>query len=82
MLAYDGLQAGPPAPPPPPDRSAGPAARGRKVCFTWRIENFLAFKEIMETRKIFSRCGRIYRFYCLMMQCAARGNIATFVASC
>ena len=39
------------------DRSAGPAARGRKVCFSWRIENFLAFKEIMETRKIFSRCA-------------------------
>lgn len=49
-------QVGPPAPAPPADRSAGPAARGRKVCFSWRIENFLAFKEIMETRKIFSRC--------------------------
>lgn len=23
--------------------------------FTWRVENFLAFKEIMETRKIFSK---------------------------
>lgn len=28
------------------------ASRGN---FTWRVENFLAFKEIMETRKIFSK---------------------------
>lgn len=26
-----------------------------KMRFSWRIENFVAFKEIMETRKIFSR---------------------------
>ncbi len=26
-----------------------------KTRFSWRIENFVAFKEIMETRKIFSR---------------------------
>jgi hypothetical protein len=25
------------------------------VCFTWKVENFLAFKDIMETRKIFSK---------------------------
>eukprot|EP00898_Chlorokybus_atmophyticus_P004102 jgi/Chlat1/4693/Chrsp3S05628 len=24
-------------------------------CFTWRVENFMAFKDIMETRKIFSK---------------------------
>ncbi len=29
--------------------------QGKKIKFTWRIENFVAFKEIMETRKIFSR---------------------------
>ncbi|KAF3338646.1 MATH domain and coiled-coil domain-containing protein [Carex littledalei] len=25
------------------------------MCFTWKVENFLAFKDIMETRKIFSK---------------------------
>jgi hypothetical protein len=45
----------PPPAVPPADRSGGPAAQGRKIKFTWRIENFVAFKEIMETRKIFSR---------------------------
>ncbi|KAK1300758.1 hypothetical protein QJS10_CPB13g00339 [Acorus calamus] len=28
---------------------------GKRVAFTWKVENFLSFKEIMETRKIFSR---------------------------
>lgn len=28
---------------------------GKKCSFTWRVENFLSFKEIMETRKIFSK---------------------------
>ena len=28
---------------------------GKKVSFTWKIDNFLAFKEILETRKIFSK---------------------------
>ncbi|KAF8393154.1 hypothetical protein HHK36_021395 [Tetracentron sinense] len=28
---------------------------GRRGSFTWRVENFLSFKEIMETRKIFSK---------------------------
>ncbi|KAK1316851.1 hypothetical protein QJS10_CPA05g01382 [Acorus calamus] len=28
---------------------------GKKAAFTWKVENFLSFKEIMETRKIFSR---------------------------
>lgn len=27
----------------------------QKLCFTWRIDNFLSFKEILETRKIFSK---------------------------
>lgn len=27
----------------------------RRGSFTWRVENFLSFKEIMETRKIFSK---------------------------
>jgi hypothetical protein len=34
-----------------PPAEAPPA----KTAFTWRIENFLAFKEVVETRKIFSR---------------------------
>ncbi|KAF8400604.1 hypothetical protein HHK36_013903 [Tetracentron sinense] len=28
---------------------------GKRGSFTWRVENFLSFKEIMETRKIFSK---------------------------
>ncbi|KAJ8558538.1 hypothetical protein K7X08_034067 [Anisodus acutangulus] len=28
---------------------------GKKNSFTWKVENFLSFKEIMETRKIFSK---------------------------
>lgn len=28
---------------------------GKKSAFTWKVENFLSFKEIMETRKIFSK---------------------------
>nr|PNR60391.1 hypothetical protein PHYPA_003184 [Physcomitrium patens] len=38
--------------------SGGGSDTGRIVnrgTFTWRVENFLAFKEIMETRKIFSK---------------------------
>ncbi|KAF3779789.1 Ubiquitin carboxyl-terminal hydrolase 13 [Nymphaea thermarum] len=27
----------------------------RRAAFTWKVENFLSFKEIMETRKIFSK---------------------------
>lgn len=27
----------------------------KKSSFTWKVENFLSFKEIMETRKIFSK---------------------------
>ena len=36
---------------------AAPAGQQRRVCasFAWRVENFGAFKEILETRKIFSR---------------------------
>ena len=30
---------------------------GVKVRFTWRIENWTAWKDVMETRKIFSRCA-------------------------
>ena len=29
--------------------------QGINLAFTWRVENFTAFKEILETRKIFSR---------------------------
>ena len=32
-------------------------ADGVKVRFTWRIENWTAWKDVMETRKIFSRCA-------------------------
>jgi hypothetical protein len=28
---------------------------GKRCSFTWKVENFLSFKEIMETRKIFSK---------------------------
>ncbi|XP_027080715.1 uncharacterized protein [Coffea arabica] len=28
---------------------------GRRSSFTWKVENFMSFKEIMETRKIFSK---------------------------
>ena len=28
---------------------------GQKLSFSWKIDNFLAFKEILETRKIFSK---------------------------
>lgn len=28
---------------------------GKRSSFTWRVENFMSFKEIMETRKIFSK---------------------------
>lgn len=27
----------------------------KRISFTWKVENFLSFKEIMETRKIFSK---------------------------
>lgn len=30
-------------------------AISKRGSFTWRVENFLSFKEIMETRKIFSK---------------------------
>lgn len=29
--------------------------KGKRSSFTWKVENFLSFKEIMETRKIFSK---------------------------
>ncbi|KAJ6834290.1 uncharacterized protein M6B38_335460 [Iris pallida] len=39
--------------------SAGSGSQIDAICkrgsFTWRVENFLSFKEIMETRKIFSK---------------------------
>lgn len=28
---------------------------GKRSSFTWKVENFMSFKEIMETRKIFSK---------------------------
>lgn len=28
---------------------------GKRSSFTWKVENFISFKEIMETRKIFSK---------------------------
>lgn len=42
------------APPGGVDRAGG-ARIGEEVRFTWRLENFAAFKTILETRKIFSR---------------------------
>lgn len=42
--------------PPGGSASRAPAARtGEEVRFTWRLENFAAFKNILETRKVFSR---------------------------
>ncbi|GMP94503.1 hypothetical protein CsSME_00043948 [Camellia sinensis var. sinensis] len=35
--------------------SAGSQVAGKRSSFTWKVENFLSFKEIMETRKIFSK---------------------------
>ncbi|TKY74745.1 MATH domain and coiled-coil domain-containing protein [Spatholobus suberectus] len=37
--------------------SSGPPvdSYGKRSSFTWKVENFLSFKEIMETRKIFSK---------------------------
>jgi hypothetical protein len=46
------------AQPPAPLALPGAADKGDdgvKVRFTWRIENWTAWKEVMETRKIFSR---------------------------
>ena len=31
------------------------ARTGEEVRFTWRLENFAAFRSILETRKVFSR---------------------------
>ena len=42
----------------PPGGSADRAAAartGEEVRFTWRLENFAAFRSILETRKVFSR---------------------------
>ena len=35
--------------------ACGSIPEGKKLCFTWRIDNFISFKEILETRKIFSK---------------------------
>ena len=34
---------------------AAAAKTGEEVRFTWRLENFAAFRSILETRKVFSR---------------------------
>ena len=42
----------------PPGGGADRAATtrtGEEVRFTWRLENFAAFRSILETRKVFSR---------------------------
>ena len=42
--------------PPTADAELAAAARtGEEVRFTWRLENFAAFRSILETRKVFSR---------------------------
>ena len=44
------------AAPPGGGADRAPAARsGEEVRFTWRLENFTAFRSILETRKVFSR---------------------------
>lgn len=35
--------------------SSNNSGGGKMSSFTWKVENFLSFKDIMETRKIFSR---------------------------
>ena len=40
---------------PPGGAPTQPCVRGAVASFAWRVENFGAFKEIMETRKIFSK---------------------------
>lgn len=43
-------------PPAPPGGGADGCARtGEEVRFTWKLENFAAFRTILETRKVFSR---------------------------
>ncbi|XP_051137065.1 uncharacterized protein LOC127255534 isoform X2 [Andrographis paniculata] len=37
------------------DTSSQSEGDEKKISFTWKVENFLSFKEIMETRKIFSK---------------------------
>ena len=32
---------------------------GDKLVVYWKIDNFLAFKDILETRKLFSRCAAL-----------------------
>eukprot|EP00850_Spirogloea_muscicola_P017601 SM000153S01590 [mRNA] locus=s153:33191:42651:- [translate_table: standard] len=44
-----------PVPVPVPVAEDAPLRIGKRGTFTWRVENFVAFKEIMETRKIFSK---------------------------
>lgn len=43
--------------PPPPAEVAleESTVRGTKVRFTWRLENFAAFRTILDSRKVFSR---------------------------
>jgi hypothetical protein len=44
-----------PAPPPPPEvPRETPLTKTR---FVWRIENFSVFADILQTRKIFSKCA-------------------------
>lgn len=45
-------------PPPPAEVAVDESTvRGTKVRFTWRLDNFAAFRTILETRKVFSRCA-------------------------
>ncbi len=39
------------------EKGAG-SSSAAKVRFTWRLENLVAFRSILETRKVFSRCAR------------------------
>jgi hypothetical protein len=42
-------------PAPPGGCADGGARTGEEVRFTWKLENFAAFRTILETRKVFSR---------------------------
>ena len=44
-----------------PQRLEKDRERGTKVRFTWRLENLVAFRPILDTRKVFSRCALLNR---------------------
>ena len=41
--------------------------------FTWRLENLVAFRPILETRKVFSRCAPLLRRLTCTSSCHRQG---------